>query len=157
MSGDQVERFVKVDALSSVPADALALDVTVKRASYHHMKESAGGELLVDGANPFVVFRASRELNGSNVRIVAFEFICIGQEELPELKLYWHDSSRAWFDEDNSVKLESGGGNVVFDMHSLSDNWMNSQNIKALRVDVANPSACSAILFKDLRFLKDAR
>lgn len=115
-----------------------------------HQLSSVDGELFeVTGGDPFIEMPLSSIVDGQKNTLLGFDFNC-EEASSPNhsIQLFWHDRSKSWFSEEDSVRFDAGTGHLAVDL-SASASWSKSREIQSIRLDLNSPS-CKKMSFKNI-------
>lgn len=108
----------------------------------------------ITGADPFFVYDISPlNLEYQDARWLRFEFSCVGAQVTPELQFFWWSDRQGGPQETQSITrgLKEGVNLISLENYFKP---MKSSRIRGIRLDLSNPSACKAISFEKIEFIK---
>jgi len=151
-----VERDVLASFLTTLPAfevghsrESFVASATALSPWLHHLQEkNESGLSVVDGIDPFAVFKLSNSIVPKNTNRLAFDLQCQGEEGDVPVQLYWR-SNETVFMESNSLRFNARAGVNVLPLF-MSLPWVSSEAVTEIRLDLDDPTRCKALSFDNV-------
>jgi hypothetical protein len=117
--------------------------------SLHHLIPE-NGSYKVNGDDPFLSFELSHlHLSGRDAGLLRFDFSCIGQTSEPKIQVFWWGDDQQNPVEASSIKFTASIGTLIVPVDA-SPRWLMLNQVKGIRIDLDNPSACSNFRINDI-------
>ena len=92
-------------------------------------------------------------LSGHDAGLLRLDFRCEDQIAEPRVQIFWWGDNHSEPFEESSVHFTAASGALIVPLDA-SPRWLTSRRIHGLRIDMANPSACSAFGVENLELLQ---
>ena len=117
--------------------------------SLHHASP-LNGSYKIEGDDPQLIFdTSSLGISGSSSGLLKFEFKCIGKKSEPRMQVFWWGDERNAPFEESSVRFSAENGTLIVPLDA-SPWWVGLRNIKGIRIDLDNASACRAFRVENI-------
>ena len=108
------------------------------------------GRYRVTGPDPYLTFDlAPLAIAGRTAGLLRLEFTCLNRTAEPRLLVSWREDQQAGPDEAASVRFTADDGVLLVPLDAFP-RWLTLDHIRGLRLDLDDPSACGAMMIKDL-------
>jgi|GEM_PF-872595 len=122
---------------------------TLKSSVYQMRPED--GLYRIDGVDPQKSFDLSTlNLSGQDAGLLRFDFLCEGQAAEPRIQVYWWGDDRQGPFEAASLIFTASNGPLIVPLDA-SPRWLTLKQVRGLRIDLNNSSACSRIAISNVR------
>jgi hypothetical protein len=127
-----LHKMVRIVALSSRTPQLIDLNVE-------------GNAYKVVGPDPQVNFDLSDlKLSGRDAGLLRFELSCTGRNQDPKMQVFWWGDSASGPSESSSTRFTAENGVLIVPLDA-APLWLTLDQVKGLRLDLENPTACSSI------------
>ncbi|TKT82501.1 hypothetical protein [Aquamicrobium sp. LC103] len=106
----------------------------------------------ITGVDPRWIYRPQAPLDPEQAGLLAFSVACLDPEALPKVQVFWRPSDQG-FSEHVSLVFEASFPFNIVPLDS-SPLWSQARDIAEIRIDIANPDQCGAVVLDDVRLLR---
>jgi hypothetical protein len=110
----------------------------------------------VNGIDPYLIFDfSSATLSGHDAGFLKFDFSCDMQSADPRIQIFWWGDGQVGPSESFSIKFTAENGTLIIPVDA-SPLWLTMKRINGIRIDLDNPTSCSAFRIKNIDLLQRA-
>lgn len=115
-----------------------------------HLVNTGVAQYRVDGVDPSLIWDISdASASGRKAGILKFDFFCKHKAEEPRIQVFWWGDSHLVPFEASSIGFSAENGTMLVPLDA-SGRWLTVNQLRGIRIDLANPSACREIEVRNL-------
>jgi hypothetical protein len=108
----------------------------------------------VNGIDPYLIFDfSSGTLSGHDAGFLKFDFSCDTRSTEPKIQIFWWGDGQIGPSEPFSIKFTADNGTLIIPVDA-SPLWLTMKRINGIRIDLDNPTSCSAFRIKNIGLLQ---